>query len=69
MYSYLWNLGVKYSENSESEIRAKFTENFKNILGKLWGRFLKSIRKFCEKLTKSWGLLSIYMKNLWEVFD
>ncbi len=35
MYSYLWNFRVEYSENVENEIRAKFTENFENILGKL----------------------------------
>ncbi len=35
MISYLLNFRVKYSENFESEIRTKFTENFQNILGKL----------------------------------
>ncbi len=51
MNSYLWNFRVKYSEN------------FENILGKLWGKFSKSIRKFCEKLTKFWVLSSKYLKN------
>ncbi len=35
MYSYLWNFRVKYSENFESEVCTKFTENFENISGKL----------------------------------
>ncbi len=70
MNSYLWNFGVvKYSENFESEICTKFTENFENILGKLWGRFSKSIRKFLEKLIKFWVLLSKYLKNSLEIFD
>ncbi len=47
----IYEILVKYSENFESEIRTKFTENFENILGKLRGRFFKSINKFCEKLT------------------
>ncbi len=46
MYGYLWKFRVKYSENFENEIRTKFIENFENILGKFWGRFSKSIRKF-----------------------
>ncbi len=69
VYCYLWNFRVKYSENFEIEIRTKFTENFENILGKLWGRFSKSIRKFCEKLTKFWILLSKYLKNSLGIFD
>ncbi len=44
MYCYLWNYRVKYSENFDSEISTKFTENFENILGKLWERFSKRIR-------------------------
>ncbi len=48
MYGYSWNFWLKYSENFESEICTKFTENFVNILGKLCGRFSKSVKKFCE---------------------
>ncbi len=48
MYSYLWNFPVKYSENFESEIRTKFMENFENFLGKLWGRFSKSIENIVK---------------------
>ncbi len=68
MYNYLWNFWIKYSENFESEIRTKFTENFENIVGKLWGRFSKSIRKFRERLTKFWALLCKYLKDLLEIF-
>ncbi len=48
MYSYLWNFWVKYSENFDSEIRIKFTENFENILVELWGRLLKSEENFVK---------------------
>ncbi len=69
MYSYLWNFRVKYSENFESEICTKFTENFENILGKLWGRFSKNIRKFRKKLTKFWGFFEqiseTFVENIW----
>ncbi len=71
MYSYLWNSRVKYTENFQSEIGTKFTENFENILGQLWGRFSKSIRKFCEKLTKFWVLEHIsekFVGNIWLIF-
>ncbi len=56
MYSYLWIFRAKYSENFECEIRTKFTENFDNILGKLWGRFLKS-KKISWKINKISGSL------------
>ncbi len=69
MYSYLGNFRVKYSENFENEICTKFTENFENILGKLCGRFSKSIGKFCEKFKKFWVLLSKYLKNSLEIFE
>ncbi len=69
MCSYLWNFRVKCSENFVCEICTKFTENLENILGKLRGRFSKSLRKFCEKLTKFWVLSSKYLKNLLEIFD
>ncbi len=41
----------------------KVNIKFWNILGKLWGIFSKNIRKFREKLTKFWVLLSKYLKN------
>ncbi len=68
MYTYLWNFGVKHSENFESEVRTKFRENFENILGKLWGRFLISIRKFHESyiLGKLWGRFSKSMRKFHE---
>ncbi len=57
MYDYLSNFRAKYSENFESEIHTKFIENFENIFGKVWGRFSKSIRKFCGKINKILGSL------------
>ncbi len=69
MYSYLWNFRVNRSENFENEICTEFTENFENILGKLWGRFSKSIRKFHEKFTKFWVCLSKYLKNSLKMVD
>ncbi len=72
MYCYLWTFRIKYSENFESEIRTKFTENFEDILGKIWGRFSKSIRTFRQKLTNFGfsraNIGKIRWKYIWLIF-